>query len=660
MKQASEKLLIAQTAMNSYSKKQVSGFDHSKLPIRSGLNLKGSIPGSTIKMERFLLLFLAFMSISLKSTAQDAEFKASAPNAVVQGQKFQLVYSVNKEGQDLRVPDMSPFNILMGPTMSQRSSVQIINGKVSREQEYSYTYVLKSEQTGTFTIPSATIEIEGKQYKSNSVTIKVVEAEDETTRSQQETTNDATSGAISDSDLYITMQANRTNVYQSQPVLIITKIYTRVNLEGISDIQHPSFRSFIAEDLSQDERIEWTLENINGRTYRVGTYNRKIAYPQRSGSLKIEPISIEFLVRIRQSRQSTNIFDNFFDTHRTIKKTVTSDGLTINVKPLPTPEPDNFSGFVGNLDMSVSASEKTVNVNDGVTIKTVLSGTGNLKTAGDPEISFPPDFDVFDPEITSNYSATSSGHKGTKTYEQLIIPRHSGTFEIPPVEYVYFDPAIGQYRTLRSRPIVIQVEGEGQEQTESTTSVSRPGASNRESVQFLGQDIRYIKTKTEKLKPANTFFFGSWKFYLGYIIPFALFVVISILYRQKIKENANLQLKKTKRANKMARKRLKKAARNLKSGNSEAFYEELSKGLWGYLSDKLVIPIADLSRDNIRLELDKHGANQDNIDKLLDILDACEYARYSPAGADSQRENLYKEAVNVISRLERSIKKKVV
>lgn len=644
--------------MNSYSKKQINGFDNSKLRGRAGLGLKSSILHSTVRMGHFLLLFLALMSISLKSIAQDVEFKASAPNAVVQGQKFQLVYSVNDEGQNLMVPDMSPFIILMGPTMSQRSSVQIINGKVSRDQEYTYTYVLKSEQTGTFTIPSATIEIDGKQYKSNSVTIKVVEAENEATHPQQEATNDAASGAISDSDLYITMQANRTNVYQSQPVLITTKIYTRVNLEGISDIQHPSFRSFIAEDLSQDERIEWTLENINGKTYRVGTYNRKIVFPQRSGTLEIEPISIEFLVRIRQSRQSTNIFDNFFDTHRTIKKTVTSKRLTIHVNPLPTPQPDNFSGFVGNLDMSVSASKKSVNVNDGVTIKTVLSGTGNLKTAGDPKISFPPDFDVFDPEITSDYSSTPSGHKGTKTYEQLIIPRHSGTFEIPAVEYVYFDPAVGQYRTLRSKPIVIQVEGESQEQT-GTTRVTSPGASNRESVQFLGQDIRYIKTKPGRLKPANTFFFGSWKFYLGYIIPFVLFVLISILYRQKIKENANIQLKKTKRANKMASKRLKKAARNLKSGNSEAFYEELSKGLWGYLSDKLVIPIADLSRDNIRIELEKHGANQDNIDKLLDILDACEYARYSPAGAESQRENLYKEAVNVISRLERSIKKKI-
>ncbi|WP_245531811.1 BatD family protein [Anaerophaga thermohalophila] len=298
--------------MNSYSKKQINGFDNSKLRGRAGLGLKSSILHSTVRMGHFLLLFLALMSISLKSIAQDVEFKASAPNAVVQGQKFQLVYSVNDEGQNLMVPDMSPFIILMGPTMSQRSSVQIINGKVSRDQEYTYTYVLKSEQTGTFTIPSATIEIDGKQYKSNSVTIKVVEAENEATHPQQEATNDAASGAISDSDLYITMQANRTNVYQSQPVLITTKIYTRVNLEGISDIQHPSFRSFIAEDLSQDERIEWTLENINGKTYRVGTYNRKIVFPQRSGTLEIEPISIEFLVRIRQSRQSTNIFDNFF------------------------------------------------------------------------------------------------------------------------------------------------------------------------------------------------------------------------------------------------------------------------------------------------------------------------------------------------------------
>lgn len=608
-------------------------------------------------MKSYLIYLFTLLILPLTGVAQDVEFKATGPNSVVQGDRFQLVYSINQEGQDLRVPDLENFQILMGPTTSQRSQVQIVNGKVSREQEYSYTYILKANSTGSFTIPPATIMVDGEKYESNSVTIEVIKATQQQQR-QSSASSANSNGSVDEDDLFITMRANKTNVYQDEPVLLTTRIYTRVNLEGISDIQHPAFRNFIAEDLSGTENIEWSLANVNGKTYRVGTYNQKILFPQSNGKLEIEPTSIEFLVRIRQTRQSNNIFDNFFDTHRTIRKTVTSDGVTINVKPLPSPRPANFSGFVGKLSMDVSASKKEVQVNDGITLKTVISGTGNLKVAGEPIMDIPPDFDVFDPNASSNLSVTASGQKGSKTYEQLIIPRHSGTFTIPPVEYVYFDPSIGQYQTLKSQTITIEVEQNGEEVVDSESAPAGPAVRNRESVQFVGKDIRYIKTGNTKLKPANSFFFGSWKFALGYIIPFLLFIVISVIYRQKIKENANIQLKKTRQANKVARKRLKKAAHHLKTGNNEAFYEELSKGLWGYISDKLVIPFADLNRDNVRQELESNGAQTENTETLLEILDTCEYARYAPSGGESKREELYQTAIGVISKLESNLKKR--
>ncbi len=607
-------------------------------------------------MKSYFLFILLLIPFALP--AQDVEFKATGPNSVEEGRRFQLVYRVNKSGSNLLLPELDNFDVLMGPTTSQRSQVQIINGKVSREEEYTYTYILKANAQGTFTIPAATIEVDDKKYKSNSLEINVVEAGQEPVQTPGSTNNE--SGAIGDDDLYITMTANKTRVYQNQPILLTTKIYTRVNLEGISDIQHPTFRNFIAEDITGEGNIEWSLENINGRTYRVGTYNQKVIFPQTSGLLKIEPVSIEFLVRIRQTRQSNNIFDNFFDTHRTVRRTVTSKGVTLNVNPLPSPQPDNFSGVVGNVDLDVSLTKNKANVNDGITVKTVISGIGNLKMAGEPEINIPPDFDVFDPNSTSNLSITARGHKGSKAYEQLIIPRHAGTFEIPPVEYVYFDPDLGQYRTLSSQNISIQVASNGQEATTGTEQARGPGAANRESVKFVGKDIRYIKTEESKLQPVNTFFFGSWKFILGYLIPLLLFIAISLIYRQKIKENANLSLKKTKQANKMARKRLKKAAHHLKSGNNEAFYEELSKGLWGYISDKLSIPLADLNLDNIRQELETNGAQSDNTEKLIEILDTCEYARYAPAGEASKKEGLYQSAIEVISKLESNLKKRKI
>lgn len=607
-------------------------------------------------MKSYLLFILLLFPLVL--VAQDVEFSATAPGSVEEDQRFQLVFKVNKSGSNLRAPELENFQILMGPTTSQRSQVQIINGKVSREEEYTYTYILKGNAQGTFTIPPATIEVDGKKYESNSLIITVVEAGEEPAQTPGVTENQ--SGAVGDDDLYITMRANKTSVYQDQPVLLTTKIYTRVNLEGISDIQHPTFRNFIAEDLTGSENIEWSLENIKGKTYRVGTYNQKIVYPQTSGQMKIEPISIEFLVRIRQTRQSNNIFDNFFDTHRTVRRTVTSDGVTINVKPLPSPKPDHFSGVVGKLDMEVSVSKNQVKVNDGVTLKTVISGTGNLKVAGSPNVNFPSDFDVFDPNTSSNLSITANGNKGSKTYEQLIIPRHPGTFEIPPVEYVYFDPSIEQYRTLRSQQITIEVESNGEMAATGNQQSTGPAAANREGIKFVGKDIRYIKTNKINLQPINTFFLGSWKFVLGYLVPLVLFIIISLVYRQKIKENANISLKKTRQANKVARKRLKKAAHHLKSGNNEAFYEELSKGLWGYISDKLVIPLSDLNTDNIRQELESNGAQADNIEKLLEILDTCEYARYAPAGEPAKKEGLYQASIDVISKLENNLKGKKV
>ncbi len=610
-------------------------------------------------MKSPTLFILTFLLFHLSATAQDVKFSASAPSTVMQDARFQLVYSINQEAGDLRVPDLKDFQILMGPTTSERSQVQIINGKVTRDKEISYTYILKPNQKGTFTIPPASIEINGKKYESNPLTVEVVEKEagqSSGNGSDLNTEAPAAVGTVSDDEVFITMTANKSSVYQNEPVLISTKIYTRVNLEGISDIVFPNFRDFIAEDLIGPENIQWSLQNVDGKTYRVGTYNQKILFPQKSGSLVIDPTTMEFLVRQRQARQSTNIFDDFFDSYRTVKRKASSKALKINVKPLPPPLSVTFSGVVGNITMDVSASKMQARINDGITIKTVISGIGNLKLAEGPKLEIPADFDVFDPNVTNNLAQTAQGTKGSKTFEQLIIPRHSGTFEIPAVSYTYFNPSTGSYQTLKSKPLILEIEKSDDEQT-SGPIATRPGNGNRESIQFLGQDIRFIKGSPPHLKPANTFLFGTWPFALGFIIPALLFILIFLIYKKKIKENANVILMKTKRANKLARRRLKKAASLLKSGQSEAFFEELSRGLWGYISDKLSIPGAELNRDNVRQMLLKNGAQEDNTEQLLQILDSCEFARYAPSSEVSRREELYRQAIEVISKLENNLRR---
>jgi len=606
-------------------------------------------------------LFLSFLGIAAVFS-QDAKLTAEAPRTVMQGSRFQLTYKVNVEGSDLRVPDLPDFQILMGPQTSTSTSMSIINGNVTRSAEYSYTFILRADKTGTFEIPAGSIIVKGKRLDSNKLTIQVIPTDvtNSTQGAQQQQSQSGTQqtqvdAALSDEDLFVTVTANKTEAYQDEPILLTTRIYTRVNLESISDLKHPDLKSFIVEELMTQNSIQWDVQNVNGKTYNTGILNQRVLYPQTSGKIYIEPTSIEFMVRQKQTRQSYSIFDSFFDNYRTVKKRVNSKGLNINVKPLPTPRPSSFSGVVGDIDFNVTASKTDAKTNDGITIKTTISGTGNIRFAGNPQIKYPTDFDVFDPKITNNITQTIQGGKGNRTIETLIIPRHAGTFEIPAVEYSYFNHATGTYKTLRSRPITIKVDRGENEEFSGSFAQSR-GSSVRENVKFLGTDIRFIKTGGIILKPINTYIFGSTLFTLGYILSIILFILIFIINRKRIKENADIQKVKTKRANKVARKRLKKSAEHLKKGNKEAFYEELSRALWGYTSDKLSIPVSELSRDNAKSILTERGANEELSENFLSILDTCEYARYAPQSDIGERDLLYRKALDTISKLENSLR----
>jgi hypothetical protein len=611
-------------------------------------------------MKMRLLISTLLILGNLALIAQEAKFTASAPKTVIQGTRFQLVYSIDQEASDLRVPNIPDFQVLMGPSTATSSQVSIINGQVSRATNYSFTYILKIDKTGTFTIPPATIEVDGRQVASNALTIEVIQNDGSSQQNQgQKSQASPDEAVLSDDDLYITMNASKTEAYQDEPILITTRIFTKVNLEGISDIKNPELRNFVVEELdSQVENIQWSVQNINGKTYRVGVYSQKVVYAQASGKLYIEPISIEFLLRQRAARQSQSIFDDFFESYRTVKRRVSSKGININVKPLPTPVPASFSGIVGDVKLNVTASATEAKVNDGITIKTVVTGTGNIRLAKNPEIKFPSDFDVFDPKITNNVTQTAQGGRGDRITETLIIPRHAGDFEVPAVEYTFFNPSQGRYQTLTSSPIALKIGKSGPEDTMSPTS--SPGiASTRENVKYIGQDIRFIKTASIQLKPKNTFLFGSTLYVLGFLLPLLAFIAIFLLFRKRIKENADLQMVRNRKANKMALKRLKKSEFHLKKGDKAGFYEELSRALWGYASDKLSIPQSELNRDNSRAILIECGASDETTADFLDILDTCEYARYAPQSEHHERDYLYKRAVETISKLESQLKKKV-
>ncbi|MCW3804883.1 BatD family protein [Plebeiibacterium marinum] len=605
-------------------------------------------------MKHSILLTIVIFFASISIFGQDVKFTAQARNAVLAGEKFQLVYSVNKEGEDLRLPPLNNFTVLMGPSVMTSSSTQIIGGKVTRNQEYSYTYILKCDTPGKYTLASAQINIDGKKYESNPVSIEVVKNEG-TRPQQQNSTQESESSNFSKDDLFIKVSKNKSSIYIGEPVVLTTKIYTRINLDNISDIKHPDYRNFIVQDIEDGNNIQWSYEFVNNKQYRVGTFERKVLYAQKTGKQTIEPTEIEFLIKQRVRRRSNSIFDDFFDNnYRVVKKRVSSQALSINVKPYPTAKPKSFSGGVGNLTMNVTTSQNKVKVNDGVTIKVVIAGTGNHKLISVPEFNFSTDFDTFDPTTKNNFTNTVSGMKGSKTFEYLIIPRFGGTYTIDPLVFSYFDPKSEKFVTLKSDPIVIEVEKGSEEQTGSTYI---PSSVNREDVKFIGKDIRFIKTDNTKLKEKGTYLFGSLIFYLGYIIPIILFALAYFLNKKKIHENANVQLVKNKKANKMARKRLKKSSVYLKDKNHEAFYNEVLKALYSYLSDKLFLPVSELSKEKATDLIIKRGVSEEVKNELIEILDTCEFARFSPSSGEAQEmDKLYNKALENISKLDSQIK----
>ncbi len=603
------------------------------------------------------LLFVALLFISFtKLSAQDVQFTAQARQAVLQGEKFQLIYTVNQEGEDFRLPPMNDFTVLMGPSVMQSSSTQIINGKVSRTKEFTYTYILKGDKPGKYKISPAQITVDGKKINSNAVSIEVVKNQGGSTN-QQSTQQNNTVG-FSDDDLFIRVFNNKKSIYQGEPLVLTTKIYTRVDLDNLSDIKHPDFRNFIVQDLANGSNISWTYEFINNKRYQVGTLEQKVLYAQKIGTQTIEATEIEFLVKQRIRRRSQSIFDDFFDNnYRVVKKRVKSKPIKINVKPYPTTPPASFSGGVGQLNMKVDVSETKVKVNDGVTIKVVISGTGNHKLISAPEFNFPTDFDIFDPTPKNNFETTAAGMRGSKTLEYLVIPRYAGNFTIDPLTFTYFDYKEGSFKTITSQPITIEVE-KSDKTDEYTGGTYSPASVNREDVKFVGKDIRFIKTGKTNFKPVGTFFFGSVMFYLGYILPLLLLGIAFILYKKRIHENANIHLVKNKKANKMAQKRLKKSASFLKSNDHEAFYEEVLKALYTYISDKLYLPVSELNKDKVSSLMDEKGASAEDKNELLAILDTCEFARFSPnSGATEEMDKLYKRAINNISKLDSQIKK---
>ena len=609
-------------------------------------------------MKKLFILTTLLIATLASVRAEELTFTADAPSAVVMGETFRLSYTINTHGaRGFRVGDITDFDILSGPNQSSSSNISIINGVRTSSKKLTFTCILRPKREGTFTIPAATVTVDGEQLTSKELTVKVLPQDQRSTQQPgaQQGRGAATSqtGQISNDDLFIVATVNKKKVYEQEAVLLTYKIYTTVNLTNVSG-KMPDLKGFHTQEMEMPKgNREFELEHYNGRNYRTIVWSQYVLFPQQSGQLEIPSITFEGTVA--QRVQSYDPFDAFFNggsSYVNVQREIRTPKLTIDVSPLPSGKPASYYGGVGSFNMTSTISTTELKENEAVTLKLVISGMGNMKLIKTPEVKFPADFEVYDPKVDNKFTLKAGGLSGNKVIEYLAIPRHGGEYTIPSVEFAYFDVKSGAYKMLSTPEYTLNVaKGSG------TSSSAPVGYVSKEELRLLGQDIRYIHLGEAKYQPKGKCFYGTAGYWLWYIIPFVAFVVLVVVYRKQAMENANVAKLKTKKASKVATRRLKVAKKKMREDDKAGFYDEVLKALWGYLGDKLNMPVSELSKDNISAKLAECGVADELIQEALALVGECEFARYAPSLSDSRVEEVYAKVDALMDKLENAIKR---
>lgn len=582
----------------------------------------------------------------LTASAQNS-FTADAPAVVSTDEIFRVVFTATYEGgkvSDFVPPSFEGLEVLAGPVSSTSTSFQSINGQSSTTHTHSYTYTVRAVQEGKVTLGAASVKIGKETYSTEPRTIEAVKGEVPDQGS-------AASGGQRQSageDLMLRMSVSKTRAVVGEPVIVTLKLYVQSSaISGFEDVRFPTFDGFWSQEIDAPQNIQFVRENYNGQVYNAALLRRYMLLPQQTGALTIDPSELVCLLQIRaESTGPRSIFDDFFSSYQTIRKRVTSEPVTVNVSALPAGAPASFTGGVGSFRLSAGFDSDSVAAHEATSLRMTITGTGNINLVEAPKVKLPADFEVYDVRKTENITTGASGSTGTLTFEYPFIPRAPGVFNIDPVEFTYYDIEAGRYRTLSSGPLRLKV-GEG---TRTDAAVIPSGVSKR-SVESLGEDIRFIST-TPRLKKAGRMMVSSPAMLIIPTVIVLATVAVWLLLSRSIARRSDVAGTRNRKALKVARARLRNASAFLKQGLYSAFYEELHKALHGYISDKLMLPVADLTRERIGEELRSRGKDEAVIQELSDILDACEYARYAPASGSEAMEKHYEQAVKVISQIE--------
>ena len=607
-------------------------------------------------MRRLAILLTALLAWSASALAQGT-ISVSVQNLVAADEQFNVTFTIEGESRpsDFEWEPGEGFQLVWGPQKGSSTSISIVNGKKTQTSQTTYTYVLMPRATGTFQLPAATATIKGKTVTSRSVTIQVVSggaAPQQGGQQQGQGSGSSSGGSVTPSgdDIFMRMSVSKTKAVVGETITATLKLYHRVNIAGFEDARFPSFTGFWSQEVQAPSNIEFHRENVGDRIYDAAVIRSWTLIPQQAGEITIDPAELVCLVNVRDRRASTgSIFDSFFqDEYRTVRKRVSTPAVKINVSRIPAGAPASFGGGVGTFRMTASLTRDSLQTHDAGTLRIAVSGKGNISLLEAPKVDFPPDFEVYD--IKTKVDGN------TKTFEYPFIPRSHGEFVIGPVEYSYYDVSSGKFVTLRSEPMPLKVSkgAESQQASAGGQLVVNP---NRKDVRDLGSDIRYIATSKPALSRKGYFFVGSGLFWLIAALLCAIAAAIYFGVRKVAARRADVVGTRRSGASKMARKRLALAGEFLKKDLYGAFYEELHKALLGFVSDKLAISAADLSKENISERLVAAGVSAELADRFTGLLDACEFARYAPSEGHEAMNAHYEGAVAVISEIDSSMRK---
>ncbi len=597
-------------------------------------------------------------------TAQTT-MRVDVPNVVAADEQFNVTFIVegDENPKDFSWSQGDDFQLVWGPQQGRSTSVQIINGKTTRSSQFTYTYILMPKKTGKFTIPAATARLKGgKQITSGTATVEVVanSGSSSSGRGNQggvQSSAPSSVGAIGDDDLFMRFTFSRKSAVVGEPIEATLKLYQRVNIAGFEDARFPAFNGFWSQEVEAPTNIEFQRENVDGNIYYSAVLRKYVLIPQQAGSITIDPAELVCVVNVRVAPTGgASIFDSFFEDQRTIRKRVMTDPYTINVSPLPAGAPATFGGGVGKFSISASLSKDSLMTHEAASLVITVKGKGNISLLEAPEVSFPPDMEVYDTKVSERTDKGTGGTSGSKIYEYPFIPRSHGDFEIPAIRYSYYDINAGRYVTLSTQPVRYHVD-KGKDDPAAQPGTAVQGV-NRSGVKSLNEDIRFITTKMPSMSSKGRFFVlstGYWMLLAGLAL---LAFILWLAFRKMAARRADVAGTRTRKASKMAVRRLRQAGEFLKQNLYTAFYEELHKALVGYISDKLNIAVADFSKDTVAQQLAENGISEDLAGEFVGLIDACEFARYSPDAGHDAMEAHYQNAVKVISSIESDMKKK--